>query len=120
MTMVSTPDIARSDATDGRATPVADELLAVPDAETLTVALKALADPVRLRIFHHITTSACSSVCACHLPEVFGVSQPTMSHHLKRLVDAGLVYKEMRGRWAHFTPRPEGLAALRSFLGELS
>lgn len=99
--------------------PPAADLLPVPAAGALSVTLKALADPVRLRIFHHIATSDCSSVCACHLPEVFGVSQPTMSHHLKKLVEAGLVHREMRGRWAHFTLRPEGLAALRTFLGDL-
>lgn len=86
--------------------------------EVVTIT-KALADPVRLRIFHHIAANSCTSVCACHLPEVFGVSQPTLSHHLKKLVEAGLVHKQMRGRWAHFTPRPEGLEALRTFLGEL-
>ncbi len=76
--------------------------------------------PVRLRIFHHIAASRCSSVCACHLPEVFGVTQPTLSHHLKKLVDAGLVNRETRGRWAHFTPRPEGLAWMPAWSGELS
>lgn len=87
--------------------------------DDVVVITKALADPVRLRIFHHIAANSCSSVCACHLPEVFGVSQPTLSHHLKKLVQAGLVHREMRGRWAHYTPRPEGLEALRTFLGEL-
>lgn len=81
---------------------------------------KALGDPVRLRIYAHIAASGCSSVCACHLPEVFGVSQPTLSHHLKKLVDAGLVEREMRGRWAHFTVRPTGPAALRNFLIAIS
>ena len=97
----------------------APAVIPISRAEELVVLTKALADPVRLRIFHHIAASSCSSVCACHLPEVFGVSQPTLSHHLKKLVEAGLVHREMRGRWAHFTPRPEGLEALRTFLGEL-
>ena len=97
----------------------AAETIDVPEAEALAVVAKALADPVRLRIFHHIAASRCSSVCACHLPEVFGVGQPTLSHHLKKLVEAGLVNREMRGRWAHFTPRPEGLEALRTFLGAM-
>ncbi len=88
-------------------------------AEDLAAVAKALSDPVRLRIFHHIAANSCSSVCACHLPDVFGVSQPTLSHHLKKLVDAGLVNRQMRGRWAHFSPRPEGLAAFRAFLQDL-
>lgn len=99
--------------------PPAGRTMSVADAERLAVVTKALADPVRLRIFHHIAASECSSVCACHLPEVFGVSQPTLSHHLKKLVDAGLVHREMRGRWAHFTPRPEGLEPLRDLIGDL-
>ncbi|MEL4356447.1 MULTISPECIES: ArsR/SmtB family transcription factor [unclassified Luteococcus] len=93
-------------------------VMSVEQAEALTASIKALADPVRLRIFHHVAVSD-SSVCFCHLPEAFGVSQPTLSHHLKKLTEAGLVNREMRGRWAHYTPRPEGLAALRGFLGEL-
>lgn len=106
--------------------PLAQEVCCAPSprvmdvgqAEALCGSIKALADPVRLRVFHHIAVSG-GSVCFCHLPETFGVSQPTLSHHLKKLTDAGLVNREMRGRWAHYTPRPEGLAALRAFLGEL-
>ncbi|SNV23849.1 Arsenical resistance operon repressor [Dermatophilus congolensis] len=91
----------------------------VPRAEELAAVAKALSDPVRLRIFHHIAANSCSSVCACHLPEMFGVSQPTLSHHLKKLLEAGLIDKEMRGRWAHFTLRAEGLDTFREFLADL-
>ncbi|MEL4504825.1 metalloregulator ArsR/SmtB family transcription factor [Luteococcus sp. H138] len=94
------------------------KVMTVDQAEALMPCVKALADPVRLRIFHHVAVSG-GSVCFCHLPETFGVSQPTLSHHLKKLTEAGLVNREMRGRWAHYTPRPEGLAALRALLGEL-
>lgn len=104
---------------DGCACGPAPDALSVERAAQVAEVVKALSDPVRLRIFHHIAASQCSSVCACHMPEVFGVSQPTLSHHLKRLVDAGLVDRQMRGRWAHFTPRPEALTALRSLLSEL-
>ncbi|GAA1397255.1 metalloregulator ArsR/SmtB family transcription factor [Luteococcus peritonei] len=88
-------------------------------AQQLAALAKVLGDPVRLRIYAHIAASECSSVCACHLPEVFGVSQPTLSHHLKKLVEAGLVDREMRGRWAHFSIHPGGLALLRGFLDSL-
>lgn len=88
-------------------------------AQDIAALAKVLGDPVRLRIYAHIAASQCSSVCACHLPEVFGVSQPTLSHHLKKLVESGLVEREMRGRWAHFSVRPGGLALLRGFLGSL-
>ncbi len=112
-------EIDAAGADDVAACAPASAPLPVDEAEALVTVTKALSDPVRLRIFHHIAASDCSSVCACHLPEVFGVSQPTLSHHLKKLVDAGLVHREMRGRWAHFTPRPEGLAAFREFLDRL-
>ncbi|MSS46312.1 helix-turn-helix transcriptional regulator [Cutibacterium sp. WCA-380-WT-3A] len=96
------------------------DTISVERAEHVARVTKALADPVRLRILHHIAASQCSSVCACHLPEVFGVTQPTLSHHLKKLVEAGLVNKEMRGKWAHFTLRPEGLAELRDYTAMLA
>ena len=99
--------------------PLLREPLTEHAAVEMAKRLKALADPVRLRILHHIAASRCSSVCACHMPEVFSVTQPTLSHHLKKLVEAGLVDKEMRGKWAHFTPRPEGLAALHEYLAML-
>lgn len=91
-------------------------LIRVEDAQRIAGLAKALSDPVRLRIYQHIASADCSTVCACHLPEVFGVAQPTLSHHLKKLVEAGLVNREMRGRWAHFSVRPDGLNALRGFL----
>ncbi|WP_194785333.1 ArsR/SmtB family transcription factor [Actinomyces haliotis] len=90
-----------------------------PDADALLPALKALADPVRLRIVLHIAGTS-TTVCACSMPQTFGVSQPTMSHHLKRLVEAGLLDREMRGSWAHFSIRPEGFAALSALTGALT
>lgn len=92
---------------------------ALPDADELLPTLKALADPVRLRVVLHIA-SAPHTVCACSIPESFGVSQPTMSHHLKRLVEAGILNREMRGSWAHFSIRPEALGTLSAALGTIS
>jgi len=71
-------------------------------AASLSGVLKAVADPVRLRLLHHIAAAPDTTVCACHLPAALGISQPTLSHHLKRLVDVGLVTREQRGRWAHY------------------
>lgn len=88
------------------------------EATRLAQLAKALADPVRLRVYQHIAAAGCSTVCACHLPEVFGVAQPTLSHHLKKLVEAGLIHKEMRGRWAHFSARSEGITPLTAFLSD--
>ncbi|RNE49650.1 ArsR/SmtB family transcription factor [Corynebacterium alimapuense] len=74
---------------------------------------KALGDPVRMNIYVHLADNCCSTVCACKAPELFGISQPTFSHHVKKLVDAGLVAREQVGRWAHFSVIPEGLDPLR-------
>lgn len=71
-------------------------------AEATAELFRALADPARVRIVNVLATSR-EPVCACHLYEPLGLSQPTVSHHLKKLVDAGLVEREQRGRWAYFT-----------------
>lgn len=76
--------------------------------------LKVIADPVRLQLLDHIAAAPGTTVCACHLPVSLGISQPTLSHHLKKLVDAGLVTRERRGRWAHYTLVGERLEQARS------
>lgn len=76
--------------------------------------LKALSDPTRLRLFSLI--SAGGAQCACDLTEPLGVGQPTVSHHLKVLHDAGLVERERRGKWAFFSPSSEALRELSDFL----
>ena len=76
----------------------------------------ALADPVRLRLLSMVA-SASGEVCACDLVEPSGRSQPTVSHHMKILVDAGLVERERRGSWVWYRPVPTRLDALWSALG---
>lgn len=87
-------------------------------AVELAAVLKALADPVRLRLFSVIASAPTGEVCACDLPAVLDRSQPTVSHHLTQLTRAGLVEREQRGKWAWFRLRPEGLAAVRRVLGD--
>ena len=89
-----------------------DPALSEADAEELVVMLKALADPVRLRLMNLIAQS--DEACACDLPEAIGRSQPTVSHHLKVLVEAGLLEREQRGKWAWFTVRADQVEALSS------
>jgi len=72
---------------------------------------KALADPARVRIVNMLATSG-EPVCVCHLIEPLGLSQPTVSHHLKKLTDAGLLAREQRGKWAYFSLRPEAVETL--------
>ena len=93
--------------------------LADAEADRIAATFKALSDPVRVKLLHHISANCCSSVCACHMPESLGISQPTLSYHLARLVKAGLVSREMRHKWAHYHATPQGLATVRRFLAGL-
>jgi ArsR family transcriptional regulator, arsenate/arsenite/antimonite-responsive transcriptional repressor len=84
----------------------------------LAPTLKAIADPVRLQILEFLRSPqpvCCSrgdGVCACDFEAVLGLSQPTVSHHLKLLVEAGLVRAERRGRWVYYELEPEAFATL--------
>lgn len=74
---------------------------------------KALADPARVRIVNVMATSN-TPVCICDLIEPLGLAQPTVSHHMKKLADAGLVAREQRGKWAYFTLRRDAVETLAS------
>lgn len=93
--------------------PVLSSVLGEDDAEELAAAFKVLSDPVRLRLLSLI---AGGEVCACELVEPLGRSQPTVSHHLKVLHEAGLVDREKRGSWVWYRVVPERLAVLRDAL----
>jgi ArsR family transcriptional regulator, arsenate/arsenite/antimonite-responsive transcriptional repressor len=96
--------------------PLLQEPLARRDAEQLAGALKAIADPARLQLLSLIQAQPGHEACVCHLTEPLGLSQPTVSHHLKVLLQAGLVERDQRGSWAYFRVREEPLAALRELL----
>ena len=96
--------------------PLLQEPLSAPDAEQLAAALRAVAEPARLRLLSLIQSQPGHEACVCHLTEPLGLSQPTVSHHLKVLLRAGLVEREQRGSWAYFRVREEPLAALRELL----
>jgi ArsR family transcriptional regulator len=83
------------------------------DAENLARALRVLADPARLRILSLIRAQPESEACVCHLTEPLGLTQPTVSHHLKVLLDAGLVEAERRGTWAYYRLVPDAIERLR-------
>lgn len=85
-------------------------------AELLAKLLKAVADPARLQLLSLIKSSPEGSVCVCDLTEPLGLSQPTVSHHLKVLRDAGLVHREQRGTWAWFSVDSEKLSQLSVLL----
>jgi ArsR family transcriptional regulator, arsenate/arsenite/antimonite-responsive transcriptional repressor len=86
--------------------PLGASTLSDGEAEATAALFAALADPARVRIVNLVATSD-EPVCACHLIEPLGLAQPTVSHHLKRLVDAGLLAREQRGKWAYFSLTPE-------------
>jgi ArsR family transcriptional regulator len=96
-------------------------LLAAPlstaEADQLAAAFKALADPVRLKLLSLIAAAPQGTACSCDLEEPVGKSQPTVSHHLSVLAEAGLITKEKVGRWVNCTVVPERLAQLRDVLG---
>jgi ArsR family transcriptional regulator len=93
--------------------PLLREPLEADEAERLASALRVLADPARLRLVSLISSYAGGEACVCELTEPLGLSQPTVSHHLKVLLEAGLLEREQRGRWAFFRLRPDRLALLR-------
>jgi ArsR family transcriptional regulator len=89
------------------AAPLLDEAEALATAELF----KALADPARVRIVNMLATST-KPICGCELIEPLGLSQPTVSHHLKRLLDAGLLERERRGKWAYFSLKRDAVERL--------
>lgn len=86
------------------------------DAEALASAFKALADPARLKLLSFIAAQPGGEACVCHLTAPTGLSQPTVSHHLKLLAEAGLLEREKRGTWAYYRIVPERLEALQAAL----
>ena len=96
--------------------PLASAPLGADDASLLADAFQVLADPQRLRLLSLIANCPDAEACGCDLTQPLGLSQPTVSHHLKVLHDAGLVDRERRGRWVFYRARPERLGALRDAL----
>ena len=98
--------------------PVTREPLTSDAAAQLARTLKALADPTRLRLLSLVAAADGDEACVCDLVEPVGLAQPTVSHHLKVLVDAGLLRREKRGVWAYYALVPGALDALAGLLAE--
>lgn len=96
--------------------PLVDSPIERNDAERLATAFKVLGDPGRLRLLSLIGSSPNGEVCACELVEPLHLSQPTVSHHLKVLFEAGLLDREKRGTWVFYRVVPAQLEALRDAL----
>lgn len=93
-------------------TPLATEPLGERDAARIAPLLKALADPVRLRLMSMVLSHEGGEACVCDLTPAFDLSQPTISHHLKVLYDAGLLDREKRGTWVYYQAKPEAMEAI--------
>ena len=91
----------------------------ISDDEAVRIAplLKALADPVRLRLLSLVASHADQEACVCDLNDAFDLSQPTISHHLKVLHEVGLLDRSKRGVWVYYRVRGEALSALGALLG---
>ena len=97
--------------------PLAARPLSQEQAEQVTPLLKALADPVRLRLMSLIASHTGGEACVCDLTAAFDLSQPTISHHLKVLHDAGLIDREKRGVWVWYRARTQALTSLSTLIG---
>lgn len=86
------------------------------DAERLAQQFKAIADPARLRLLNFIASQPDAEACVCVLTEPLGLAQPTVSHHLRVLTEAGLLERERRGTWAYYRLVPAAIEALREAL----
>jgi ArsR family transcriptional regulator len=127
-TMAATTDLAPIDRVDVAPGGVVDEgqccvpsgapAMSAERAEALSKQFKAIADPNRLRLVSLISSSAENEACVCDLTEPLDLGQPTVSHHLKILVDAGILHREKRGVWAYFSIVPGALDALAGVLTE--
>jgi ArsR family transcriptional regulator, arsenate/arsenite/antimonite-responsive transcriptional repressor len=97
--------------------PLSARPLSEEQAEQIAPLLKALAEPVRLRLMSLVASSEGGEACVCNLNEAFDLSQPTISHHLKVLHEAGLLEREKRGVWVYYHARAEALASLGALIG---
>ena len=91
--------------------PLSASTLSDGEASATAELFKALADPSRVRAVNILATND-EPVCICNLTEPLGLSQPTVSHHMKKLLDAGLVEREQRGKWAYFSLKPDAVEKL--------
>jgi ArsR family transcriptional regulator len=97
--------------------PLSAEPLSAEQAEQVAPLLKALADPVRLRLMSIVASHPGGEACVCDLNDAFDLSQPTISHHLKVLHNVGLLDREKRGVWVYYRARTQALASLGTLIG---
>ncbi|MEW2630285.1 metalloregulator ArsR/SmtB family transcription factor [Streptomyces sp. NPDC048389] len=116
ITAYEATDTAGSDDASACGSHLACLLIDRDEAERMAATLKAIADPTRLQILRLIERSPAGEACVCDLTDCLGLRQPTVSHHLKIMTDAGLLARERRGTWAWFSVNHEGLRRIRDIL----
>ncbi|MGG5172348.1 ArsR/SmtB family transcription factor [Pseudarthrobacter sp. J1738] len=99
--------------------PTAKPALSAEEAQQKAQLFKALADPNRLRLLSIVKAESSGESCVCDLTEPLGLGQPTVSHHLKILVDAGLLHREKRGTWAYYSMVPGAMESAAGILATL-
>ena len=112
MTMLEPTDISATTC----CTPLVREPLTADEAEQLATTMKALADPARLRLLSIVAASEGAEACVCDLIAPIGLSQPTVSHHLKVLTTAGFLERSKRGTWAYYKLIPGALDRISQLL----
>ena len=100
--------------------PLAHEPMTSTQADQVAPLLKALADPVRLRLLSLVASHDNGEACVCDLTDAFDLSQPTISHHLKVLHESGLLDREKRGVWVYYRARSDALNNLGALIGTTS
>ena len=104
---------------DACCVPAGAPALGAEEAKQKALVFKALADPNRLRLLSIIKAASAGATCVCDLTDPLDLSQPTVSHHLKILVEAGLLQREKRGTWAYFSLAPGALEDVAGILAKL-
>lgn len=99
--------------------PLTREPLSAANADSLARTLRALADPARLRLISMVAAHEGGSACVCDLTEPLGLSQPTVSHHLRVLTDAGFLARTKKGTWAYYTIVPGALEGVAGLVGSV-
>jgi ArsR family transcriptional regulator len=115
VTMLEVTDVTASRG-EACCAPLVKSPLTQADAEKLAGTLKALADPARLRLLSIVASSEGQEACVCDLIDPVGLSQPTVSHHLKVLTEAGFLSRSKRGTWAYYRLLPDALTSVAGVL----
>ena len=112
--------LIQPDSALGCCAPLARQPMTADQAEQVSGLLKAMADPVRLRLLSMVLSHEGGEACVCDLTPAFDLSQPTISHHLKVLHQSGLLDRQKRGVWVYYKAKPEAMAAMTSLFASVN